>query len=118
MNIAAWVKPTVWGAVLGAVAMSIVGFSAMGWVTASTAERVAKDRADSAVVVALVPFCVAKAQQDPDAKKLATLRAEQSSYTRSQFVSDAGWANLTGPATPDWALVRECSDRLFGVKPS
>src|SRR5258708_3877313 len=107
MNIPTWTKPMLWGVALGAVAMSIVGFSAMGWTTARAAEKVAKDRADSAVVMALVPFCVAKAERDPDVKKLVTLRAEQSSYTRSQLVSDAGWANLLGPTTPDWALVRE-----------
>ena len=118
MNIPAWVKPGAWGAVIGAVLMSTAGFSAMGWQTASNAERIAKDRSDVAVVAALVPLCVAKAERDPDAKKLVTLRGEQSSYTRSQLVSDSGWANLVGPGTPDWALVRECSDKLFGQKSS
>ena|SRR5260221_9475468 len=118
MNIPVWVKPTLWGVVLGAFVMSTFGFSAMGWLSASDAERVAKDRAEIAVVAALVPFCVVKAQQDPDANKLVKLRAEQSSSTRSQLVSDSGWANLNGPATPDWAIVRDCSEKLFGQKAS
>jgi hypothetical protein len=116
MNIPEWVKPAAWGAVLGMLAMSTVGFSAMGWQSARDAESIAKDRADIAVVAALVPFCVVKAQQDPDGWKLAKLRAEQSSSARSQIVSDSGWAHLTGPATPDWAIVRECSDKLFDQK--
>jgi hypothetical protein len=44
----------------------IVGFSQMGWTTARAADRMATDRANSAVAAALVPFCVAKAEHDPD----------------------------------------------------
>ncbi len=50
-----WIKPAVWGTIGGAVATVIVGFSWMGWVLGSTAERIAAERVDSAVVVALTP---------------------------------------------------------------
>jgi hypothetical protein len=45
-----------------AVAISIVGFSVMGW-TRSTAERLAVARSESAVVAVLSPICVDKFQQ-------------------------------------------------------
>ena len=43
-----------------------------------SAEQFAQERANTAVVAALVPFCVTKAQQDPDKAVLAKLRAEDS----------------------------------------
>jgi len=49
-----------------AIAISILGFNQMGWTTSGTADRMATERANAAVVAAFVPFCVAKAQQDAD----------------------------------------------------
>ena len=60
------VKPALWGAAAGAVAISVVGFSSMGWMLGSTAERLAADRADSAIVDVLTPICVEKFQQHAD----------------------------------------------------
>src|SRR5689334_15049541 len=116
MKIPSSVKPGVWGAFLGAVAISAVGFGGMGWTTASTAEHVAQERADAAVIAALVPYCVASAHQDADGGKLAKFQAEQSSYTRSDLVERAGWATLRGMTSPDVALARACSDKLYQVK--
>jgi hypothetical protein len=116
MQIPVWVKPGVWGAVFGAVAMTAVGFSQLGWYTAGSADRLAQDRADIAVIGALVPFCVAKAQQDPDQAALAKFRAEQSSYSRSDLVMKAGWATLGGAKSADNALARACSEKLHVAK--
>ena len=76
----------------------------------------ASDRADSAVVAARVPFRAANAEWDPDQAKLAKLKGEQSSYNRSQLVSDSGWAALPGMTTPDRGLVSACSEKLQGPK--
>jgi hypothetical protein len=112
MQLPAWTKPAVWGAVVGGVATMIVGFSYMGWSTAGSAEKLAQARSETAVVSALVPFCAAKAQQDIDPAKLAKFRAETSSYSRNDIVRDAGWATLPGMTSPDYALAQACSDKL------
>jgi hypothetical protein len=112
MQIPVWLKPGLWGAAVGAVAMTAVGFSQLGWSTAGTADRMAQDRADTAVVAALVPFCVAKAQQEPDRAVLTKFQAEQSSYSRSDLVMKAGWATLGSAKFGDNALARACSDKL------
>jgi len=109
MKVPVWVEPGIWGGVDGAIAMVIVLW-AIGWRTAGTADRMARDRADSAVVAALLPFCVANAERDPE--KLAKVKAEQSSYSRSQLVSDSGWATLPGMTRPDRGLASACSDKL------
>jgi hypothetical protein len=116
MQIPAWFKPSFWGAVVGAAAISVVGFSQFGWTTAGTAERLAQERADTMVVAALVPFCVVKAQQDPDHALFAKFQAEESAYSRSSLVTKAGWATLGGRTDPDDALARACSDKLHGMK--
>jgi len=111
-----WIKPAIWGAVGGAVAIMMAGFWGMGWTTAGTADRMAKDRAEAAVVAALVPFCVANAEHDPDGAKLAKVRAESSDYSREQLVSEDGWATMPGMTTSDRDLVSACSDKLQGPK--
>ena len=116
MKVPTWLKPGIWGAVVGAIGIMILGFWQMGWVTGGTADRMARNRADTAVVSALVPFCVANAERDPDRAKLANLKTEQSSYNRNQLVSDSGWATLPGMSSPDRELVSACSDKLQGPK--
>ena len=116
MKIPAWVKPGIWGGIVGAIAMMIVGFWSFGWVTASTAQKLANERANTALVAAFVPFCVAKAQQDADAGKLMKVRAESSSYTRRQLVMDAGWATMVGTTSPDTSLASACSEKLAELK--
>jgi pimeloyl-ACP methyl ester carboxylesterase len=46
------------GIAIGAVASMVIGFSWGGWMTGSTANRLAAERADTAVVAALTPVCV------------------------------------------------------------
>jgi mannose/fructose/N-acetylgalactosamine-specific phosphotransferase system component IIC len=104
--------------VAGAAGLAIVGFSQLGWQTSGGADRLAQDRADTAVVAALVPFCVTKAQQDPDKATLARLRAEDSSYTRNDMVTKAGWATVGGDTSPDNALAGACSEKLLSMKSS
>ena len=63
------------GIATGAVAAMVIGFSWGGWVTAGTANRLAAEQADTAVVAALTPICVEKFMQNSDAKaNLAVLR--------------------------------------------
>jgi len=111
-----YVKPGIWGAVIGAIAMIVIGFWGMGWMTAGSAEQLASQRADAAVVGALVPFCVANAQRDANATNLAKFRAEDASYKRSQIVQDAGWATMPGASSSNYALASSCSDKLASLE--
>jgi hypothetical protein len=79
MKFPEYTKPAVWGGIVGAVAMVTVGFWGMGWTTAGSAQRLAKQASEEAVLVALVPFCVANAKLDIAA--LTKFQAEASSYT-------------------------------------
>jgi len=116
MEFPSGLKPGLWGAAGGAIAMAVVGFSYLGWTTATTAEKLAQDTANSAVVAALVPFCVVKAEADPNQATLTKFQAEQSSYSRSDIVMKAGWATLDGKTVGSDALARACAEKLHVAK--
>jgi hypothetical protein len=107
------IKPAVWGAVVGAIAMAIVGFWALGWMLGSSAERMARDRADAAVVNALTPVCVARfeAQADPGAK-LTEFKKISTSWDRQSFIEKGGWATAPGSAAPNADVATACAATL------
>ena len=116
MRVPQWVKPGVWGAIIGAVVIMIVGFSWWGWTLGGTAESMARQRADTAVTAVLTPICVENflAQVDATAK-LAELQ-KTSSWQQSQFVEKGGWATAPGSTTPNSAVARACVDQLTKTK--
>jgi hypothetical protein len=107
------IKPAAWGAVIGAAAMAIVGFWAFGWTLESSAERMAKDRAEVAVVDALTPVCVARFEAQADAgAKLADFKKISTSWDQRSFVEKGGWATIPGSAMPNSDVARACAERL------
>jgi hypothetical protein len=111
---APWIKPGIWGAVIGSVLTMIIGFGWGGWVTAGTADQVARQQATAAVTSALTPLCLAKAKMDPArAKKLGELRAIDYSYQQEQFVIEAGWASMPGSDEPNRQVAEACASQLL-----
>lgn len=84
------IKPAVWGVVGGAIVAIVIGFAWGGWVTGGTAGKMEAASAEVAVVQALTPLCVTKAERQPE--QLVLLK-EESSYKRDDFVIDAGWVD-------------------------
>ena len=116
MRVPVWIKPAVWGAVLGAVGMMIVGFSSMGWTLGHTTTRLVAEGRESGVIAALTPFCVASYLKQPDAaKKLALLRADTSSYTQRDNIEKAGFATMPGNTEPSSGLAAACAIALQTV---
>jgi len=107
------VKPAIWGAVVGAIGIMIAGFWGFGWMLGSTAERMAKDQSEAAVVVALTPVCVARFEAQADvAAKLADLKKVTQSWDRNSFIEKGGWATAPGSETPNSDVARACAERL------
>ena len=112
MNVPTWTKPALWGGIVGAVAIAITGFTWGGWVTGSKAEAMAAKRANSAVVAALAPICVAQARSDPQSAMTMAKLKETSTYQRGPIVMDVGWATMPGSTEPDRAVANACMDQL------
>ena len=96
------------GAAVGAVATIVVGFSWGGWSLGSTADKMAKERSELAVVAALAPVCADKfrAQPDAEAKKVALSKAE--SWKRGEEFPKE-FVTLPDATYPSSALVKACS---------
>jgi len=106
------VKPAVWGAVAGAVAMSVIGFSQFGWMLGSTAERMAVDRAENAVVSVLAPICVEKFQLQTDsAAKLIEFK-KAASWDQRSLIEKGGWAAPPGSEKMNSAVANACAEKL------
>lgn len=111
-----WLKPGVWGAIIGAVITMIVGFSWMGWVLGGTADRMAIERANAAVVVALTPSCVSRFMQQVNAAgKLKELQAIDA-WKQREFVEAGGWATSSGDKTPNSNVASACAEQLVKAK--
>jgi hypothetical protein len=103
------------GAAAGAVATIVVGFYWGGWSLASTADKVARERSELAVVAALAPVCADKfrALPDADAKKVALSKVE-TWKRRDEFPKEL--ITLPGESYPSSALVDACYTLLFPAK--
>ena len=96
MNIPVETKPAIWGFVGGAVVAAIVGFTWGGWVTGSTAEASATQRANSAVVAALAPVCADRFKNTADAASNLIALKKVDSWQQGEYVEKGGWAGLPG----------------------
>jgi hypothetical protein len=105
-------KSGIWGAVIGAAAMSVIGFSTFGWMLGSTAERMATERAQTAVVGVLTPICVEKFQHQADAPAKLVEFNKVSSWNRRSVIEKGGWATMPGTDTPNPAVASACGERL------
>ena len=88
-------KPALWGAVGGAVALAILGFTWGGWVTSSKAGVLARQQVQAALVEVLTPMCVDKFNRATDVQaRLVELKNITSSWDRERFVRDHDWAKF------------------------
>lgn len=111
-----WLKPAVWGVVVGAVGTMIVGFTWLGWTLGSTAERMAEERTNSALVVALTPSCVAKFMQQPGAVAKLVEFQKIESWRQREFIEAGGWATSRGAKTPHSGVANACAEELAKTK--
>ena len=105
-------KPALWGAVAGAVAISVVGFSQFGWMLGSTAERMATDRAESAVVSVLAPICVDKFQQQANSAARLIEFKNSASWDQRSLIEKGGWATTPGTGKMNSAVATACADKI------
>ncbi len=110
-----WEKITLglWGALGGAIVLAIIGFAWGGWVTGGTAQEMAEEMAENAVVARLAPICVEQFKQDSEKdEKLKDLKKEDS-WKRYDYVEKQGWATMPGEKKPDRKVAEKCADLVI-----
>ena len=110
------VKPACWGALGGAIALTIIGFTWGGWTFESNAKALAVKETSAVLVSVLAPLCAEKFRTATDAANLMVEFKKVSSWQQASFVEKGGWATFPGHTTPDSAVARACGEMLAGLK--
>ena len=106
------IKTALWGAVGGGIVLAIVGFAWGGWVLGGTAQEMAEEMAENAVVARLAPICVEQFKQDSEKdQKLKDLKKEDS-WNRNDYVEKQGWATMPGEKESDSTVAGKCAELL------
>ncbi len=102
-----------WGALGGAIVLAAIGFAWGGWVTGGTAQEMAEEMAENAVVARLAPICVEQFKQDSEKdQKLNDLKKEDS-WKKDDYVEKQGWATMPGEKKPDSKVAEKCADLVI-----
>jgi hypothetical protein len=116
MNISPNVKPALWGAAGGAVALAILGFTWGGWVTGSTATTMADKQATLEVAKVLAPVCFSQFNLQPGAEaKLVELKGIKSLYEQASFIEKSGAATMPGSDKMAKGVSQACAELLTKV---
>jgi len=107
------VKPVLLGAIGGALALAIVGFSWGGWVTGGAAETMAQKQAKSATIAALAPICAAKFQADSSFEAALSKLNETRSYQRAAFIEKGGWSTMPGSEKGNRDVAKACATMIL-----
>jgi len=100
-----------WGAVIGAAALAVGGFTWGGWMTGGSAEALTTKRSQAAVVAVLTPICIERFKANANAAtNLVELKKIDYSWTRRDYVVKGGWATF-GQDRP-FELADACAEAL------
>jgi hypothetical protein len=102
------IKYGVWGLVVGAVIVMIIGFAWGGWTTSSTT----KTMTEEAVLASQAAICVAQFMKDPNHEEKLKELGELDSWKRAEFIEKGGWDKMPGQKEGDYAVSRACADGL------
>ena len=107
-----WLRPGLYGAACGAIAVAVVGFSWGGWVIDGKARQIAAAQSRTDVVAALSLICVDQSTRDPQlVERVAAIKAA-SSWTRGDLVMKNGWATMPGASEANCQVAIVCADKV------
>jgi hypothetical protein len=102
------VKYGVWGLILGAIIVMIIGFIWGGWSTKGTTQKTA----DEAVLASQAAICVAQFMKQPTHEAKLKEFSELDSYKRAEFVETGGWDKMPGQEKADSSVAQACAKGL------
>lgn len=108
--------PMLQGTAMGAIGAALIGFTWGGWVTAGSAETLAKQKASAAVVSALAPICHDNFRRSTDAPARLIELKKANTWEQGSLVEKAGWAKMPGVANTDSSMARACAELIVADK--
>jgi hypothetical protein len=107
-----WLRPGLYGAACGAIALAVVGFSWGGWVTGGKAAQMATEQSRTDVVAVLSLICVDQSTRDPQVVERVAALKTASSWSRSDLVMKNGWATMPGTTEANRQVAIACADKV------
>jgi hypothetical protein len=104
------------GAFAGFLATVVIGFTWGGWTLGGTAQKMADEKANTAVVAALTPICVDRFKHAADVKATLVAMNAVDSWKRDSFVEKGGWATFPGDTKPNSDVAEACAKLLSAQK--
>ena len=108
-------KQLLQGIAIGVVLTIMVGFNwfsyGFGWTLGGTAEKMASQRVDAALVAAYTPVCVEKFVGPADNAKWEEF-AKVDSWRRDDYVKKAGLATIPDATEPNNSVANACAGVL------
>ena len=106
------IKPVLWGAVGGAIALAVIGFNWGGWVTSGTAEVMAKESAVTAVAERLGAICVAQFNRDTAKSQKLIEMKDKDTWEKGRYIDQQSWAIMPGDEKPESGVAEACAKQL------
>lgn len=107
-----WLKPGLYGAACGAVALAVIGFSWGGWVIGGTARTMVTDQSKAEVATALSLIWIDQSKRDLQLVERVAVIKTASSWNRGDLVRTNGWATMPGSAEGNSQVVKDCADKI------
>lgn len=104
------------GALAGAVMAVWVGFDALGWKTATTAEALGKRSAETAMVAAYAGICSVRFNAAADVPARIAELKKVDRWSRGDVVAKTGFATMQGEKEPTSGVSSACADMLIPEK--
>ena len=106
-------KTVLWSAVGGALVWWIILGVGFGWMPAGSADRLATERVQAALIDVRAPICVAKFNLDSDHEQKIEALKKVSSWSQDDFIEEHGWATMPGDEKPEAGVAAECARRIL-----
>jgi hypothetical protein len=98
----------VWGLIIGAVIVMIIGFAWGGWLTGGTAQKMT----DEAVLASQAAICVAQFMKQPNHEARLKEIEKVDSWKRSEFIEKGGWDKMPGQEKASSLVSQACAKGL------
>lgn len=115
MQLPTWLKPGIYGVILGGIATVVIGFSWGGWVTGGKAQDMADNAAQTAKTNLVASLCVEKFEATPNAQAQLTKLKKTDSWDQSDFVKKGGWSTIAGIKNVS-GVADACANDLASLK--
>jgi hypothetical protein len=101
------------GMVVGAILCPIVLFSAGHVTTVNNAERMARESANEAEALAILPYCLASFRDSADAGANLAALQKANHWERAEFIMEGGWSTAPDGSTTGSQVANACANKLL-----